>query len=337
MQILIITDAAYPQLNGVVTTLTNLKIQLQSIGHRVLMITPADFTSLSLPGYPEIKVPIFPLSLVGMIKRANPDIIHIATEGVLGLIAANYCRTNSIPYITSFHTDWENTLEYFSFPGSSKLIRRYLKYIHSAAKITLVTNNEMRISLENRGFTNLITWTRGVNAEMFNPMERQYLKLKKPILLCVSRISPEKNLEAFLQLSTPGTKVLVGNGPMLETYKKQYPEVIYTGALTGHNLAVQYASADVFVFPSKTDTFGVVMLESIASGTPVAAYPVTGPIGVIENNINGFLDNNLELAVQKALLVDRKTTELSSKKWTWKNTTNIYLDNITAITNTESV
>lgn len=328
MKITIITDAAPPQINGVVTTLKNLQHWLRMAGHQVAVISPSDFTTFSLPFYNEIRIPIFPFSLLSTIKHDRPDIIHIATEGILGLVATIYCRNNKIPYITSFHTDWETTLGYFSIPGNKKLIRSYLKYIHGGAKVTLVTNEEMRISLSKRGFSNLKTWTRGVDVTLFNPMEKRDLKLEKPILLCVSRVSPEKNLEAFLNLDIPGTKILVGGGPLLDEYKSKYSNVIFTGSLTGNMLSQYYASADVFVFPSKTDTFGLVMLESIASGTPVAAYPVTGPIGVIENGINGYMDNDLLVATINALNVDRTSTELSAHKWTWKGMVDIYLKTI---------
>lgn len=328
MKITIITDAAPPQINGVVTTLKNLKNQLQTVGHTVTMITPADFTTVSMPGYKEIKIPIFPFALPRLIKHYNSDIIHIATEGILGLVATIYCRKHKIPYITSFHTDWENTLDYFSIFGNKKIIRSYLKYIHGGANSTLVTNEEMRVSLKERGFSNLKTWTRGVDTGLFNPMKKQDLKLENPILLCVSRVSPEKNLEAFLNLDMIGTKILVGDGPLLDEYRRKYPNVIFTGALTGDTLAKYYASADVFVFPSKTDTFGVVMLEAIASGTPVAAFPVTGPIGVIENGVNGYLDDNLLVAATGAIRIDRKLTELSAQKWTWQRMIGIYLETI---------
>lgn len=326
MKILIVSDADLPQINGVVTTLHNLVRKLNHMGHKAKIISPQNFTCLPLPGYPEIHIPLIPFTISDSIIDFNPDVVHIATEGLLGLCAKLYCQKNDIPYFTSYHTDWETTLQMNKIWGMNWLIKKYVKYIHNGGKFTLVTNNEMRSRLETRGYSNLRTWTRGVDSNVFNPLEKQEYSFKKPIILCVSRVSVEKNLDAFLSLDLPGTKILIGHGPLLDYYKQKYPDVMFMGSMTGSLLASYYASADVFVFPSKTDTFGVVMLESIATGTPVAAYPVTGPNEVIENGVNGFLSENLIDAVTNALLVDRITTLESSKKWTWGRVAEMYLE-----------
>lgn len=328
MKILIVTDAARPQINGVVTTLINLERQLRHVGCYFKIVTPSDFITLPLPSYPEIRVPLLPLGLYDIISEYNPDIVHIVTEGVLGFLTKIICNYMNIKYFTSYHTDWETTLKANRFILFNKLIKSYVKFIHKGSRYTLATNNDMANLLISRGYTNVRTWTRGVDNDIFNIMKRKDFFLKKPILLCVSRVSSEKGLDDFLSLKTTGTKILVGDGPLLSYYKQKYPDVIYMGALLGDKLAEQFASADVFVFPSKTDTFGVVMLEAISSGIPVAAYPVTGPNEVIIKGVNGFLDEDLTVAVSKCLVMDKSQIVKSSEKWSWQKVAEIYLEYI---------
>ena len=325
MKIAIITDASPPQINGVVTTLSNLVYELKVQGHEVTTIAPPKFLSLPLPSYPEIHIPVNPFLIFRFLHDSKPDAVHIATEGVLGFFGFLYCYFTNTKYNTSYHTDWEQTLTMFKIPVLGYLLKRYIKMIHSRAQQTLVTNESMRNILTQRGFKHLMVWSRGVDRRFFSSMQRETMYFETPVILTVSRISKEKNLEAFFNLKTPGTKICVGDGPLLSQYRKQYPEVHFMGTQQGKALAKWFASADVFVFTSKTDTFGNVMLESMACGTPIAAYPVTGPNEIVINGVNGYCDEDLDKAVEKALLIDRKAVENSSYKWSWHNTADIFL------------
>lgn len=328
MKIMIISDAGPPQINGVVTTLTNLVSCLKDRNYQVEYINPKHFVTLPFPYYPEIHIPLNPYYVFSKIYHYNPDAIHITTEGLLGFFAFLYCILYKKPYFTSYHTDWQNTLSVFEIPILGWLIKKWIKKLHNNARFTLVTNNEMKKTLTDRGYKNLVVWSRGYNENIFNSFRKRDLSFKKPILLTVSRISKEKNLEAFFNLKTSGTKVCIGDGPLLEKYTKQYPDVFFMGKKITYDLASWYAAADVFVFTSKTDTFGVVMLESIGCGTPVAAYPVTGPTEVVINGENGYMSDNLDEAVNNCIGLDRNKVYESSKKWTWDNVADIYITNL---------
>lgn len=332
MKIALITDAWGPkQVNGVVTTLTNLVGQLEKEGHDILVINPNDFKTIPLPFYPEIELAINPWRAITLLKEFKPEYIHIATEGPLGLTVAKYCRRNKIKYTSSYHTEWVSFVKSFLPIVPKFIIQNIVGVIHKYSSSILVTNNEMKASLEKIGYKNLIVWTRGVDRDIFNPSRRKLLFSSNPIYLNVGRISPEKNLPDFFNMEIPGKKVVVGDGPLLETYKLIYPEVEFVGIKHGVELAEYFASADVFVFPSKSDTFGVVMLEALASGIPVAAYPVTGPNEIVENGVNGFLSNDLSEAATKCLTLNSKKCLESSEKWTWENTAKIFKDNLVNI------
>jgi len=332
MKISLVTDTWLPSINGVVTTLTNTVDILRSRGHTVQVIEPSQFRTIGAPGYKEVRLSWDIWRVGKMIEQFQPDAIHIATEGPLGLAARWYCKVDkrSIPHNTSYHTKFPEYLyQHYNIP----LTVGYwaMRLFHKFSTRVLVTNQDMADDLTERGFKNLAVWNRGVDRELFNPDKRKRLSYQGPIILCVSRASKEKGLEDFCELKVRGTKILVGDGPMLTELKSRYPNVIYIGFKQGEELANFYAAADVFVFPSKTDTFGVVMLEAIASGTPVAAYPVTGPRDVVVNGVNGFTNDDLAYATEQALLCDRNKVREDSKRYDWAECTQTFLNNLTEI------
>lgn len=273
-----------------------------------------------------------------MIEQFKPDAIHIATEGPLGLAARWYCKVEkrSIPHNTSYHTKFPEYLEqHYGLPTS--LGYWGIKLFHKFSSRVLVTNQTMEEDLRSRGFDNLAVWNRGVNKTMFDVSLRQERSLKKPVLLCVSRASIEKGLDDFCSLETTGTKIFVGDGPYLDTLKQRYPDVVFVGFKQGRELAEHYANADVFVFPSKSDTFGVVMIESLSCGTPIAAYPVTGPTDIVIEGVNGSMDWDLGKAVERALACDRSAAFETSKVYDWEACTNTFLYNLQLIQSANSV
>jgi glycosyltransferase involved in cell wall biosynthesis len=329
MRILIITDT-WNNINGVVTTLRATKQELENRSHVVQIIEPSQFKSVACPGYPEVRLSWNLWRMGKLIEQADPDCIHIATEGPLGLAARTYCKFKTIPYNTSYHTKFPEYLHvhhHIPITWGYFFMRLFHKYSHRV----LVTNHSMQHELHQQGFKNLVVWNRGVNRQVFNHHSQQCWDWPRPILLCVSRVSPEKGLEDFCSLKTTGTKVLVGDGPNLNHLRDHYPDVKFLGYKTGSQLAQCYSSADVFVFPSKTDTFGVVMLEAMACGTPVAAYPVTGPLDVIECGINGFMHDDLHHAVSECVNLDRNTVAATSAKFSWQACTDIFEQNIVQI------
>lgn len=327
-KILIVTDA-WDQVNGVVTTLTNLIKQLERIGHTVQVLSHTDCKyKCQMPLYPEVTLAWANKQLLEK-KIHWADSIHISTpEGPVGFKAMRYCVSIAKKFTTGYHTKWPEFVR-ARVPLPEWITYRYMCWLHKHSSAVLVPTPTVKTELEQQGFSNVKVWTRGVNRDIFSPKLRNSLELVgHPILLCVSRVSQEKGLDEFCKLNWPSrhTKFLVGDGPYLETLKKRYPEVIFPGMLHGIELARYYASADVFVFPSKADTFGVVMIESMASGTPVAAYPVTGPIDVIDQNTTGYMHEKLESAVEQCLLLDREQVEKVSRKWTWENCAKQFVD-----------
>lgn len=328
LNILIITDA-WDQTNGVVTTLTNVITQLQSMGHRVKVLSHRDCDhTMQLPLYPEIT-----LGWIGKHQMKKwcmwADCVHIATpEGPVGLRALMHCVKHDLVFTTGYHTKWPEFVK-ARLPVPHTLTYRWMRWLHSHSSAVLVPTSTVKSELESQGFQNLCVWTRGVDPGLF-VARTTHSQSQTLTLLCVSRVSNEKGLDDFCALDTaslsrPVRKVLVGDGPYLSTLKSRYPDVVYLGKLTGHDLAAQYAAADVFVFPSRTDTFGVVMLESMSAGTPIAAYPVTGPVDVIESGINGFMHQDLMVAVEQCLSLDRNSVAKSSKSWSWQVCTQQFL------------
>jgi glycosyltransferase involved in cell wall biosynthesis len=301
---MIVTDAWFPQTNGVVSTLAQTAAWLGRFGHEVRIINPQDFHSIACPTYPEIRLSIRPYRQVKRsIAEFAPQALHIATEGPLGLSARRFCLQQGMPFTTSYHTQFPQYLR-ARFPIPLSLSYRALRWFHGAAVRCMVSTASVRQELAAHGFENLATWRRGVDTEVFKPHAKDFLALPRPIAAYVGRVAVEKNIDAFLKMAWAGSKIVVGDGPERARLEKQYPDAKFTGYRFGEDLARHLAAADVMVFPSRTDTFGLVNLEAMACGVPVAAYPVTGPIDVIDDGITGALDLDLATAAQRALKID---------------------------------
>jgi glycosyltransferase involved in cell wall biosynthesis len=333
MKILIVTDT-WHNINGVVTTLRATKQELENRSHQVHVIEPSQFKTVACPGYPEVRLSWNLWHMGKLIEQVDPDCIHIATEGPLGIAARTYCKLKriTIPYNTSYHTKFPEYLHvHHKLPLSWGYF--WMKLFHKYSHRVLVTHSSMQRELQEKGFNNLVIWNRGVDPDLFHPDYEPCWDWSKPILLCVSRVSPEKGLDDFCRLQTVGTKVLVGDGPHLPQLREKYPDVKFVGYKTGASLAQCYASSDVFVFPSKTDTFGVVMLEALACGIPVAAYPVTGPLDVIEPGVNGFMHEDLQQAVNSCVHMDTQKVAQTSLKFSWAACTDVFEQNLIQIPN----
>lgn len=328
VKILIVTDNLPEQINGVVTTYKNIEACALLDGHTVDYIHPGRFSYVDCPKYNEVKLAI-PSKMGQKIEEIGPDYIHVATEGPLGLWAGVYLTKRGIRYNTAYHTRFpEGLKKLIGIPESWTW--RYVHWFHKHSGKILTTTESMVQELREHGFTgDIVPWTRGVDREIFSPDLRGETVAGRPILVCVSRVSREKNLEAFFDLDYPGaTKIMVGDGPMLEEYQQRYPDVIFTGFKTGRDLAEYYANADVFVFPSRWETFGIVMIEAMACGTPVAAYPTTGPLDVIDEGITGCMHEDLRTAVDRCLALDRQQVEQGSRRWNWQRAWEIFRDNL---------
>ena len=329
MKILIVTDAWYPQVNGVCRTLKNLGDELKKIGHQVEYIEPNQFFTVPMPKYNEIKLSLNVWPRVGrLISKADADIIHIATEGPIGIFAKRYCVKNKLKFTTSYHTQFDKYLKLYYPYLPIKLAQKFLKGFHSKADKILVTTQSMKDELQEIGFDKdkMVVWTRGANHGAFQKPKKINLEYKRPIYLYVGRVSIEKNIRAFLDLELEGTKLIVGKGPDLDKLKKEYPEAIFKGERTNGELASYFASSDVFVFPSKTDTFGIVIIEALKCGLPVAAYPVAGPKDIFNGTNIGSLNNDLKKAALEALKSDRSACIEHAKKYTWENCAKIFLN-----------
>ena len=329
MKILIVTDAWYPQVNGVCRTLKNLGDELKKIGHQVEYIEPNQFFTVPMPKYNEIKLSINVWPRVGrLISKADADIIHIATEGPIGIFAKRYCVKNKLKFTTSYHTQFDKYLKLYYPYLPIKLAQKFLKGFHSKAEKILVTTQSMKDELQEIGFDKdkMVVWTRGANHGAFQKPKKINLEYKRPIYLYVGRVSIEKNIRAFLDLDLEGTKLIVGKGPDLDKLKKEYPEAKFKGERTNGELASYFASSDVFVFPSKTDTFGIVIIEALKCGLPVAAYPVAGPKDIFNGTNIGSLNNDLKKAALEALKSDRSACIEHAKKYTWENCAKIFLN-----------
>ena len=316
MKLLLATDAWYPQTNGVVRTLSTMVAAMRNDGHAVEVICPSDYPSLPLPTYPEIRVAVWLRGLHERIDRFNPDAVHISTEATIGQSVRRYCLKRGFAFTTSFHTRFPEYIRE-RLPVPLGLTYPPVRRFHQPAFRTLVPTKTLKTDLHKRGFRHLDVWGRGVDTDLFSPARSRQRDWHRPLYLNVGRVAPEKNLEAFLGLDLPGTRMVVGDGPQLEALRKRYPDVVFPGAKFGEELASYYAEADVFVFPSLTDTFGLVMLEAMACGTPVAAYPVTGPLDVLEQGVTGCMEDNLGAAIGKALALDRDVCRSEALKHGW--------------------
>jgi glycosyltransferase involved in cell wall biosynthesis len=317
MRIMIVTDAWYPQTNGVVSTLAQTADWLGRFGHDVKLITPREFRSVPCPTYPEIRLSILPGSKVlRSIREFAPQALHIATEGPLGLAARRYCVGKGFPFTTSYHTQFPQYLR-ARFPIPLELSYGALRWFHGAAVRCMVSTASVRRDLAAHGFANLATWRRGVDTETFKPYTKDLLDLPRPIAAYVGRVAVEKNIDAFLKMAWSGSKVVIGDGPERMRLERQYPEATFLGYRFGEDLAKHLSAADIMVFPSRTDTFGLVNLEAMACGVPVAAYPVTGPIDVIEDGVTGALDEDLALAARRALDIDPRACRERALRSGW--------------------
>jgi len=319
MRIAIVTDAWEPQVNGVVRTLKAVREELEGQGYMLCVISPDLFYSLPCPTYPEIRLAMARTVTVGsMIADFAPDAIHLATEGPLCVAARRWCLRRNIPFTTAYHTQFPDyAAKRTGMPA--EWFWRYIQWFHAPSSAVLVSTASVRATLRAHGLERLSHWGRGVDLSCFAPdapPPAMFAGLQRPIQLYVGRVAVEKNIEAFLGSSVPGTRIVVGDGPARAMLEALHPETLFLGALSGTALAGAYAGADVFVFPSRTDTFGLVMIEALACGTPVAAYPVTGPIDVIDENV-GAMDEDLDAAISRALTRDRAGCAAYGGRFTW--------------------
>jgi len=328
MHILIATDAGPPQVNGVVNSLKAMTEAAQHLGARFTFITPQQFKTLPMPTYPDIRLSLVTSRQIGkLIEASGAEHVHIATEGPIGLAARAHCRRKGRPFTTSYHTRFP---EYIAarVPVPLSLTYWLIRKFHNSGVGTMVSTASVTAELAARGFNNLMRWSRGVDHELFNPSRAKDLGFTKPVFLYVGRVAVEKNIEAFLNLTLPGTKVVVGDGPARKALEAQHPDVKFLGMKAGTGLAEIYASADVFVFPSRTDTFGIVLLEALASGLPVAAFPVPGPLDVVGGTPAAVLSEDLQAACLEALKIPKSVAREVAQQFTWENSARQFLGNI---------
>jgi glycosyltransferase involved in cell wall biosynthesis len=314
---MIATDAWEPQVNGVVRTLKSTRAELEALGHTVEYLTPLEFRTLPCPTYPDIRLSLFPNKRAcERIEKFAPDALHISTEGPLGMAARSWALKMEFPFTSAYHTRFPEYV-YARARVPLSWTYAYLRWFHGPSKALLAPTDVVVRDLEAWGLRNVRLWSRGVDHDIFNPRHVNRLNTAPPIFLYVGRVAVEKNIEAFLALDLPGSKWVAGAGPALDGLRKKYPEVNYLGVLSQHDLAEVYSSANVFVFPSKTDTFGLVLLEALACGLPVAAYPVTGPLDVIGNSAAGSLHEDLRTACLNALKLKREDALAHAKRFSW--------------------
>jgi glycosyltransferase involved in cell wall biosynthesis len=306
MRIAIVTDAWHPQTSGVVTTFSKIVELLRERNHEVVVIHPGLFRTVPCPTYPEMRLALSPSGkLARLICEFRPEAIHLPIEGPLGIAGRRFCLRRGLRFTTSVTTKWPEYLHYrFRLPKG--ITYGIMRWFHSRSSCVMVSTPSFKRELERHGFSNISFWSRGVDTELFRPRRRNALDAPGPINLYLGRVAVEKNIGAFLDLDIPGTKVVIGDGPALAELKAKYTDVIFTGRKTGEDLARHVAAADVFVFPSLTDTFGIVMIEAMACGVPVAAFPAVGPLDVVAHGETGWLDNDLKTAVEKALGMSRR-------------------------------
>lgn len=343
MRIAIATDAWYPQVNGVVRTLGATVAELDRRGYEVELITSERMLTLPLPGYPSIRLAMAPrFSVRRALGAFRPDIVHIATEGPIGWSARGWCLAHGVPFTTAFHTrfpDYAAIRTGISAERFWPIMRRF----HAPSRAVLAATPSLESELNQRGITQTRQWSRGIDRWLFRPNGETHetlAALPRPVLLSVGRVSAEKNLAAFLETDTPGTKVVVGDGPALDELRQRYPDAVFTGALAGEELAAAYRTADCFVFPSHTDTFGLVLIEALACGVPVAAFPVPGPLDIIGRNGRGpdgtmpatigVLDDDLGHAIRRALRLDRVAAATFAARYSWDRATDQFLAALTA-------
>jgi glycosyltransferase involved in cell wall biosynthesis len=330
MKILVATDAWHPQVNGVVRTLTMMAEAAKGLDVEVAFLTPQSFRTFALPSYPDLRLALpWPVQIAKLIEQAGADSIHIATEGPIGFLVRRYCRKHGVPFTTSFHTRFPEYVSARS-PIPESWVWAALRWFHGASRAVMAATPALASELRARGFRNVVLWSRGVDTAQFHPRHVD-LCLPEPVFLCVGRVAVEKNLEAFLDLDLPGTKLIVGDGPARASLEQKYPDAVFLGARHGEELASIYAGADVFVFPSRTDTFGLVLLEALASGLPVAAFPVTGPKDVIGTSDVGVLSEDLRDACFQALGIPRQACVEFAALHTWEASARVFLEHASLV------
>ena len=337
--IAIVTDAWHPQTNGVVRTLSTTCDMLRAWGYAVSVISPEDYPSMPAPTYPEIRLALTAPGAVGRrLAKIAPEAVHIATEGPLGFAARRYCLSRKVPFTTAYHTQFPDYLaRRTGLPASA--FWPYIRWFHRPAQRIMVATETIRAQLREQGLTQLTHWSRGVDLACFSPAAPpppEYAAMKGPILLYVGRVAVEKNIEAFLACDYPGTKVLVGDGPARTALQAKFPQAHFLGKKSGLELAGCYAGADVFVFPSRTDTFGLVMIEALACGTPVAAFPVAGPVDIVTSAV-GALSEDLTRAIDAARYCDRAACAAYGASFSWESATHQFLSGLVALEEDEAV
>ena len=331
MRILIVTDAWRPQTNGVVSTLIHTVDCLRDFGHDVRLITPEAFRTIACPSYPEIRLALFPGARVSRcIAQFGPDAVHIATEGTLGMAARRHCRRSGLYFTTSYHTQFPQYLR-SRLPVPLSVTYRWLRRFHGAARACMVSTRGMQQELERWGFGNVVRWQRGVDTRLFRPGPKEFLDLPRPIAVYVGRLAVEKNVDAFLKMPWAGSKLVVGDGPERARLQASYPDAVFAGYRFGEDLVAHIAASDVFVFPSRTDTFGLVNLEAMACGLPVAAYPVTGPIDVVTDGVTGALNEDLGRAAHRALALDPRACRQRALRASWEQCSREFESNLTSV------
>jgi len=331
MHIILVTDAWLPQVNGVVRTWRTVIGECEQLGHRVTVIAPDNFRTVPLPTYAEIRIAIWPGGKLRRLLEADPpDAVHIATEGPLGLAARWHCLRRGWPFTTSYHTRFPEYLT-ARFPIPLSWGYRLMRWFHRPSRAVLVATPTVGDELRARGFCHVVNWTRGVDADLFRPEGPKAVEAEEPLYLYAGRVAVEKNLRAFLDLDLPGRKAVIGGGPQLEELKRDYPNVLFPGPKFGEELASWYRSATVFVFPSRTDTFGQVQTEALASGVPVAAFPVPGPLDVVGLDGPGVLDEDLKSAVLRAQDIPAEACRAHAMRFSWARTAAIFLENLAPI------
>jgi glycosyltransferase involved in cell wall biosynthesis len=327
---MIVSDAWFPQTNGVVNTLAQTAAWLGRFGHEVRLCTPCDFRTVPCPTYPEIRVAVLPQRrLAKAIAAFRPQALHIATEGPLGFSARRYCLSRGLRFTTSYHTQFPQYLR-SRLPIPLAASYALLRWFHAAAQSCMVSTQGVQSELAARGFGNLVRWRRGVDTQLFRPQSKDFLKLPRPIAAYVGRVAVEKNVAAFLRMPWSGTKLIIGDGPERLRLQAQYPQAVYAGFRFGEDLAAHLAAADVLVFPSLTDTFGLVNLEAMACAVPVAAFPVTGPIDVVQDGVTGALDTDLARAAQRALRIDPRACRERALQSSWDSCTREFESHLVA-------
>jgi len=325
LRIAIVSDAWRPQINGVVRTIETVARLMQADGHEVEVFGPDRFRTLPCPTYPEIRLSLFPgARLAHMLKLYAPDAIHLVTEGPLGWAARNFCLRRGIPFTTAYHTrfpEYVHARIRLPLAWSYAFVRRF----HAPSSAVLVVAQSMRDELGARGFVKLVPWSRGVDISAFRPRPRTNTGDQRPIWLYAGRLAIEKNIKAFLELDLPGTKWVVGGGPQLKELKRRYPSARFFGPVATEELSRRYAEADCFVFPSRTDTFGLVMVEALASGVPVAAYPVPGPVDIVTDRKVGALNDDLRAACLAALACNAQDCRRHAETFTWSECANQFV------------